>query len=183
MRSTYLLYHFRLPLLLEGTNVWQNGISSEVTQASSFVIGSLFGMDSSLAFAICPVAVVLIIWQTYTGSANGDAFSMAIHPWMVLMESLAFIILASAMCRYQGLYRFNQRLAKTSFFIYALHPIILGYIVRILHKVLPMDNWYVLTFNYLMAPLVCVGVCVRGYYLLARYMPEVLGVLVGERRK
>lgn len=179
-------------LVIYGFDIRFPCISSTFAIAALFFsLGAYWGImkqDFTLVlwrwrYVICPVAAVLVIWQTYTGSANGDALSMAIHPWMVVMESLAFIILASAMCRYQSLYRFNQRLAKTSFFIYALHPIILGYVVRVFHKVLPMDCWYVLTFNYLMAPLVCVGICVAGYYLLNRFMPKVLGVLVGERRK
>lgn len=181
-----------LLLVIYGFDIRFSGISSTFATASLFFsLGAYWGIKKydfthvlwRWRYAIFSIAIVLIAWQTYTGSDDGDVWSRAVHPWMVFMESLAFIILASAMCRYQSLYHLNQRLAKTSFFIYALHPIILGYIMRIFHKVLPMDSWYVLTFNYLMAPLACVGVCVTVYYLLDIYIPKVLGVLVGERKK
>lgn len=55
-------------------------------------------------YAIVPLAVILITMQTYTGSAMGDSVSRMIHPWLVIFQSAALIIMASAMCRHQGLY-------------------------------------------------------------------------------
>lgn len=133
---------------------------------------------------ICPVAVALMIYQTYTGSAMGDEISKMIHPWLVIFQSFAFILLASALCNYPKLYGMNKKLARTSFFIYALHPFILYNIISIINKVMPMrDTWYVMTFNYLSAPLFCVGICIGIYWMLQKLMPGVLGVIVGERRK
>lgn len=133
---------------------------------------------------ICPVAVALMIYQTYTGSAMGDEISKMIHPWLVIFQSFAFILLASALCNYPKLYGMNKKLARTSFFIYALHPFILYNIISIINKVMPMrDTWYVMTFNYLSAPLLCVGICIGIYWMSQKLMPGVLGVIVGERRK
>jgi peptidoglycan/LPS O-acetylase OafA/YrhL len=61
-------------------------------------------------YAIVPLAVILMAMQTYTGSAIGDSVSRMIHPWLVIFQSAALIIVASAMCRYQGLYRWNKKL-------------------------------------------------------------------------
>ena len=133
---------------------------------------------------ICPVAVALMIYQTYTGSAMGDEISKMIHPWLVIFQSFAFILLASALCNYPKLYGMNKKLARTSFFIYALHPFILYNIISIINKVMPMrDTWYVMIFNYLSAPLLCVGICIGIYWMSQKLMPGVLGVIVGERRK
>lgn len=133
---------------------------------------------------ICPVAVVLMVCQTYTGSAMGDETSRMIHPWLVIFQSFALILLASELCKYPKLYDINKKLARTSFFIYALHPFILYNIISIINKVMPMrDTWYVMTFNYLSAPLLCVGICIGIYWMLQKLIPEVLGVIVGERRK
>lgn len=133
---------------------------------------------------ICPVAVALMIYQTYTGSAMGDEISKMIHPWLVIFQSFAFILLASALCNYPKLYGMNKKLARTSFFIYALHPFILYNIISIINKVMPMrDTWYVMTFNYLSAPLLCVGICIGIYWMSQKLTPGVLGVIVGERRK
>lgn len=133
---------------------------------------------------ICPVAVALMIYQTYTGSAMGGEASRMIHPWLVIFQSFAFILLASALCNYPKLYGMNKKLARTSFFIYALHPFILYNIISIINKVMPMRaTWYVMTFNYLSAPLLCVGICIGIYWMSQKLMPGVLGVIVGERRK
>lgn len=133
---------------------------------------------------ICPVAIALMIYQTYTGSAMGDEISKMIHPWLVIFQSFALIQLASALCKYPKLYGMNKKLARTSFFIYALHPFILYNIISIINKVMPMmDTWYVMTFNYLSAPLLCVGICIGIYWMLQKLIPEVLGVIVGERRR
>lgn len=49
---------------------------------------------------------------------------------------------------------------------------------------MPMrDTWFVMTFNYLSAPLVCVGICIGIYWVMLKQMPAVLRVIVGERRK
>lgn len=133
-------------------------------------------------YAIVPLAVILMAMQTYTGSAIGDSVSRMIHPWLVIFQSAALIIVASAMCRHQGLYRWNKKLAGTSFFIYALHPFILGDVIAIINKVAPMsDAWYMQTFCYLTAPLACVMVCVGVYWGMRMYMPSVMRVLMGER--
>lgn len=133
---------------------------------------------------ICPVTVALMVCQTYTGSAMGDGTSRMIHPWLVIFQSFTFILLASALCKYPKFYDINKKLARTSFFIYALHPFILYHIITAVNKMMPMGNtWYVMTFNYLSAPLLCVGICIGIYWMLQKLMPGVLGVIIGERRR
>ena len=135
-------------------------------------------------YVIGPLAVVLMAMQTYSGSAMGDGVSRMIHPWLVIIQSAALIILASAMCRHRRLYEASKRLCCTSFFVYALHPFILGYVTAIINKVMPLpDAWYMQTFCYLLAPLACVMICVGVYGLMRMYLPSVMSVLMGERRR
>ena len=47
-------------------------------------------------YAIVPVAVILMVMQTYSGSAMGDSVSRMIHPWLVIFQSAALIIVALA---------------------------------------------------------------------------------------
>lgn len=140
---------------------------------------------------ICPVAILLMIYQTYSGSAMGNETSRMIHPWLVIFQSFALILLASTLCKYPKLYGINQKLARTSFFIYALHPFILGYVISAFNKmsiigdkVFSMsDTWYMMTFNYLATPFVCILLCIVIYWFLQKYLPNFLGVIVGERKK
>ena len=132
---------------------------------------------------ICPVAVILMVCQTYTGSAMGGEASRMIHPWLVIFQSFALILLASALCKYPKFYNINKKLARTSFFIYALHPFILGYVIAILNKVMPIgDSWYIMTFNYLSAPLLCVAICLGQYWMMKKLMFGILGVIVGDKK-
>lgn len=132
---------------------------------------------------ILPLAVVLMIWQTYTGSFMGDRWSVMVHPWLIILQSFALIILASHFCRYQRLYLFNKKYAKTAFFIYALHFFILGHVVSIFNKLMPIGNtWYMMTISYLTAPLVCVIICIGVYRFTIRFCPTILGLLIGVRK-
>lgn len=133
-------------------------------------------------YLICSIALMLMVYQTYSGSAMGDIVSKMFYPWLVIFQSFALIIVASKSCMYPKFYEANKKLANTSFFIYALHPFILGYIISIINRVMPMgDAWYVMTLVYLVSPLVCVYVCVLLYRGTQKYIPEVLSVLMGRK--
>lgn len=140
---------------------------------------------------ICPIAILLMIYQTYSGSAMGDTMSLVIHPWLVIIQSFAIIIVASVLCRYQKVYETNKKLARYSFFIYAFHPFILTYEIKAFKKIallvdnlIPIsDTWYIMTLNYIAIPLVCVGICIVIYRFMLKFMPNVLEVIVGERKR
>lgn len=133
-------------------------------------------------YPICSITILLMVCQTYSGSAMGDMVSRMIHPWLVIFQSFALIIVASHLCKYPYLYGANKKLSKTSFFIYALHTFILGYIISMIKKVMPMqDTWYMMTFIYLTAPLLCVALCIGIYWMFQKVMPGILRVMVGER--
>lgn len=140
---------------------------------------------------ICPIAILLMIYQTYSGSAMGGTMSLVIHPWLVIIQSFAIIIVASVLCRYQKVYETNKKLARYSFFIYAFHPFILTYEIKAFKKIallvdnlIPIsDTWYIMTLNYIAIPLVCVGICIVIYRFMLKFMPNVLEVIVGERKR
>lgn len=175
-------------------------ISGTLADASLFFsIGAYFALKKldftealwKWRLLICPVAILLMIYQTYSGSAMGNETSRMIHPWLVIFQSFALILLASTLCKHPKLYGINKKLARTSFFIYALHPFILGYVISAFNKIsilgdriFPMsDSWYMMTFNYLASPLCCVLLCIAIYWFLQKSLPSFLGVIVGERKK
>lgn len=139
---------------------------------------------------ICPIAILLMIYQTYSGSAMGNTMSLMIHPWLVIIQSFAIIIVASVLCRYQKVYETNKKLTRYSFFIYAFHPFILTYEIKAFKKIallvdnqiLISDTWYMMTLNYIAIPLICVGVCIGIYRFMLKFIPDVLEMIVGERK-
>lgn len=44
------------------------------------------------------------------------------------------------------------------------------------------DTWYIMTFNYLFAPLLCVAICLGQYWMMKKLMFGVLGVIVGDKK-
>ncbi len=135
-------------------------------------------------YVICPLAVVLMCWQTYTGSMMGDEISRMIHPWLVVVQSFALIIVASALCRYRRLYEKCKQLAPASFFVYASHVFILWIVTSLVNKIVPMsDTWYMQTLCYLVSPLLCTAICVGVYFAMRRFLPRVTSVLMGERKR
>ncbi len=135
-------------------------------------------------YAILPLATILMAVQTYMGSSMGDSISRMINPWLVIILSAALIIVSSAMCRHRRLYEASKRLGSTSFFVYALHPFILKPVISLVYKAMPLvDTWYMHIVSYLAVPLVCATVCVGMYWAIRMYMPSVMSMLMGERRR
>ncbi len=134
-------------------------------------------------YVIYPLALVLMYWQTYTGSVRGYEMSRMIYPWLIVVQSFALIIVATHLCSHRKLYEKCKWLAPSSFFVYAAHPFILGWVIALVNKIAPMgDTWYMQTICYLVAPLLCIAICVGAYMLMRRYLPSVASVLMGERR-
>ena len=134
-------------------------------------------------YLIIPLTVALILIQTTTGSDMGDYTSKMIHLWLVLIQTFAFIIVASALCRYRKLYELNRKLAPSSFFIYASHVFILGHVSGIVKRLTPMsDAWYMQSIDYLITPLVCIALCIAVYTVGRLWMPGAMKLLMGERR-
>ena len=168
-------------------------ISNTFSSASLFFsIGAYFALKKQdftevlwkWRYLICLTAIILMAYQTYSGSTRGDNISKMIYPWLVIFQSFAFILISSKLCEYSKLYELCIKLARTSFFIYALHPFILNYVITITTKMMPRgDTWYVMSFNYFISPLVCVGICIGIFCLMQKFLPGILKVMVGERKR
>lgn len=154
-----------------------------------FSVGAYWGiLKKDFAYSIWKyrylvsiIAIFLIICQTYMGVSNA-VLSKFIYPWMVIFESLFVISLASSLSHNYYLFSLNKRLASTSFFIYAFHPFILVYIIKILRFIVPNVNSFMMIISYLCAPLTCVVVCVGCYWAFNKWMPNLLGIFIGKRK-
>lgn len=106
-----------------------------------------------------------------------------LQPWLVIFQSFAFIILASVLCRFSRLFDFNKRMAGTSFFIYSIHLFTIGYVTIIVNKLMPVgDIWYVNMANYFIAVTTIILVCLMAYLIMLKCVPNILGILVGDRK-
>lgn len=124
-----------------------------------------------------------ILTLSWLGSISGGAAAQWLYHFVIISETLTFLVFASALCHNKQLYNFNKNLAPTTFFIYAFHVFILGYCINGVNKILNIDIWYMQILEYLISPLICVAICIAMYFLLRRSCPKMLGVLTGERKK
>lgn len=152
-----------------------------------FSVGSYFAINKidftkalwTFRHFIFPLTFVLACLQTY-----GIADKGFLQPWLVIFQSFAFIILASVLCRFSRLFDFNKRMAGTSFFIYSIHLFTIGYVTIIVNKLMPVgDIWYVNIANYFIAVISIIVVCLIVYLIMLKCLPNILGILVGDRKK
>lgn len=168
---------------------WSCFSSTLVLALFYFCFGAFFSIQgrdfiqvaTKFRYMIGGVAVILMGVLTYLGSMFGGIAGTIIYPFVIFMECLLFIVLASLLCiRSRKVYDFCKRMASATFFIYAFHIFVLPYIMRAVNKVCGTGVlWQIISF--VIIPLVCIVICVACYWLLKRYMPKTLGVLVGER--
>ena len=151
-----------------------------------FSVGSYFAINKidftkalwTFRHFIFPLTFVLACLQTY-----GIADKGFLQPWLVIFQSFAFIILASVLCRFSRLFDFNKRMAGTSFFIYSIHLFTIGYVTIIVNKLMPVgDIWYVNMANYFIAVTTIILVCLMAYLIMLKCVPNILGILVGDRK-
>lgn len=164
---------------------------------SATIISGLFFFSLGACFCIKNRDFTDVLWQyryvlftfsivgipalAYLGSTAGGTAAIWLYKIVVIVETLTFLTLASALCSCKRLYGFNKALVSTSFFIYAFHPFILGYCMNFVNKILNNNMWYIQILAYFISPLLCVAICLALYFLLRRWCTKTLTVLTGER--
>ena len=76
----------------------------------------------------------------------------------------------------------NKFIAKSSFFIYCLHALLMiKFSDFIVNKIIPFNTTIFEIIKYFMVPILTVCICLSIYYLLKRYFPKLLNILTGDR--
>lgn len=133
---------------------------------------------------VLPVTFFLTVLMIYFKS-DFTTTGIIIYPVFVLFAVISTFIIAGHIVQRGGwLSRQPRILSSASFFVYASHTVlILGYCTKVMHKLLPGSNSAVMTFSYLLTPILCATVCVGIYYLMSRFTPRTLSLLTGNRSK
>lgn len=108
-------------------------------------------------------------------------YNFIIHNIGILI-GIVVVISLSANRLANGRIRVNNLLLTSTFFVYALHKLIIDDVAKILFSVshLP-DNTYVMLVFYLMIPIITISLCIGLYYMLNRFIPSVSAILTGGR--
>ena len=123
-----------------------------------------------------PLAVVdALIVDTH------GAYYSYYHYAVILLGVLSAFVVASWLVE-KGK-SINKTLTSSSFFVFALHYLLLRQLGVVVFKVshLPGDNYFAMLIFYFVVPALTILACVGTYMLLKRYLPRVCSLLSGGR--
>lgn len=105
-----------------------------------------------------------------------------VHSPSLLITLIALFNLASRIVE-RGSLPISQRLAASTFFIYAMHTIyVMRYVEKIRDVLIPsVLPETVLPFFWILIPILKIAVCFVVYYMLERYFPKIAAVFTGAR--
>ena len=126
-----------------------------------------------------PLYVVMAIIDTLTKGAD---FNIYIHRAGILVGMVAIVNISSRLIE-NGRLKVNPTLAGSSFFIFAMHYLLIGdtgkFTFTMLH--VPENNPIAMLALYFAVPIVVTAACLAMYVLLKRYLPWLCNLLSGGR--
>ena len=112
---------------------------------------------------------------------KGTDYNIFIHEAGILVGIVAAVVIVSYLLR-SGKTKVNDTLANCSFFVFALHTLIMNDFGKLLFTVLHLpDNTFAMLFLYIVVPTLTIFLCVILYVVLKRYAPSVCSLLTGGR--
>ena len=104
-----------------------------------------------------------------------------LYPFYIIFGVVAVFNLASWLIEKKNI-TINKTLAKSSFFIYCLHSLLVINICRwLVNLILPYNNTVFSILKYFLVPTLTVCVCLGIYLILKRFTPRLLNILTGNR--
>lgn len=124
------------------------------------------------------IFIVLLVVSMFIHNTDYNRF---VHLPTVVIGIMFSIGLVSCLLESDKIH-VNETLANSSFFVFALHSLILNEIGKTLFVMLGCnDSPLVLLFLYIAIPTVTIIICVALYKLLNRFMPTICALLTGGR--
>lgn len=174
------------PFILPKDNYTLIYINMIVTAVFFFSIGAYFSIHKE-NFVMCfrklkyvPLAYLIIaIADVMTKEM---VFNSYIHKLGILLGIVSVVIMTSYLLEHKKI-KVNATLANSSFFIFALHYMIItniGKVAFILLRV-PDNNPFAMLTLYFGTVIVTITICLVFYVLLKRYMPRTCNLLTGGR--
>lgn len=189
----WLIKHLRHYLILilafcYISNIWPNIPGIRITAVFFFSTGaylSIFGKNlvdefkrvKLYSFILGLLLLFVLIWYDGKNTTVGNL----IYPFWIIVGVCATFNLAVYIVKFSKL-RIHPLLSKSSFFIYAIHSLlILRVSMSLCSRILYWNNPLILTIRYFMVPILTVCICVLMYWLMQKYTPKLLNILTGNR--
>jgi hypothetical protein len=125
--------------------------------------------------------IVFLVVSVIDLATYGTPVSLLMGGLEPFIGIVSLIVIASYLLE-KGKAKVNETLANSSFFIFALHTLIMFELAKVLFLLLHLpDSPYALLLLYLTVPFITAFVCIGLYLLLKRFMPTLCGWLTGGR--
>lgn len=125
-----------------------------------------------------PLYLPITAIDTFTKKSD---YNIYIHEAGIIVGVISAVIVTSYLIE-QGKVKVNMTLANSSFFVFALHTLIMDDIGKVLFTVFHLpDNTYSMLFMYFVVPTITILLCVTIYIFLKRFSPKVCKILTGGR--
>lgn len=127
------------------------------------------------------IPILFLILVVLCLITNSTEYNRYVHFPTILTGIVSSVALVSYLLE-KGRIHVNETLANSSFFIFALHSLILNEIGKLLFICVGCnDSPLMLLFLYILIPVVTILICVGLYKLLNRFAPAVCSLLTGGR--
>lgn len=147
-------------------------------------INNINPIDWTLKYKTPAFIVAFVTWVACT-LFNGHETKIGdiIYPFYVTSGCLSLMNIARYMVQKRRLFFLSQPLfTKGSFFVYLSHTImVLELCTKACKYVFGETNPFLLTISYLVVPIMTTSTCLLFYYIIKRIVPNLCGVLTGER--
>lgn len=122
--------------------------------------------------------LIIAVVDTFT---KKEVYNIYIHEAGILVGVVSAVIVTSYLIE-KGKVKVNMTLANCSFFVFALHTLIMSDIGKALFTACHLpDNTYAMLFLYFVVPTITIILCVLIYIFLKRFLPTVCNALTGGR--
>lgn len=124
------------------------------------------------------VYLVIAAIDTFTKYTNYNPF---INKAGILVGLISAVVVMSYLVEMKKV-RVNMTLANSSFFVFALHTLIMGLIGKAVFTFFRIpDNTFSMLFMYFLIPIITIALCVCLYVLLNKYFHNMCDILTGGR--
>lgn len=108
-------------------------------------------------------------------------YNIYIHEAGIIVGIISAVIVTSYLIE-RGKVKVNMTLANCSFFVFALHILIMDDIGKVVFTVFHLpDNTYSMLFMYFTVPTITILLCIFIYISLKRFLPNICNLLTGGR--
>jgi hypothetical protein len=170
------------------TGVWFSIPGFNIAAIFFFTLGAYYGIyKKSLInemrqhkvfwYMISVITLIPSMYCDYNGISTYNYFK----PMFIIATVISSINIASYLIE-REMVRVNKILSQATFFVYAMHTVLVLSIVGIVFdKIIRSNSSIILIIRYFSVPIITAYLCVAIYCVMKKTMPKMLGLLSGNR--